>query len=118
KFRDDMGRARAVARRVRCPAEQMAARNYARKSGTISANPNQFQFQLAPLRGANQLCEGVRGVSLRSTPGYSFPTLRVGPCRKPRIARQLFFAAPSWRDAAGRRLRDSRVLVTLVEAGW
>src|SRR5438094_8769491 len=76
------------------------------------------QILLAPLRGANQFCPGGRGYRCAQPPATLFQPSGLGRAAGSGLRRSVYFAAPGRLDAASRTLRDSRVLATLVEAGW
>ena len=76
------------------------------------------QILLAPLRGANQFCPGVRGCRCAQHRATVFQPSGLGRAASRGLRGSLYFAAPSWLGTPSRRLRDRRVFVTLVEAAW
>src|SRR5439155_987753 len=74
------------------------------------------QILLAPLRGANQFCAGDRGYRCAQPPATLFQPSGLGHATSRGLRGSLYFPAPSRLNTANRRLRHSRVLVTLVEA--
>ena len=76
------------------------------------------QILLAPLRGANQFWPGVRGYRCAQPPATFFQPSGLGRAASHGLRSSFNFAAPSWLGTPSRRLRDRRVFVTLVEAGW